>query len=320
MTASEYAVGDEVRIELQPRGGGEPEYRGTVVIEDLTGVVTRTASTRGVNGPQSPVTQFLLAQAAQHLNEAFVRDMDSLPDAGAVPRLLSAAVGHEPFIEQTLNLSVHHMRRRWPLAGDWYADLVSYILSSGRAGYLMVSDDQWLEWVELPLGELLGRVAERMQRTFHESVWFPLSQTMRAMWPNYEPVKEAVRREEQFLHENWRALFAVLADHYGLRFHPEVDVGELLWATVAMADVEARHRRLENESPLMSTRALRPGAVDATFSNRATMIMLAGAVSDATTGRMLSVTELSTRMPVTAVQGDTGTSIIQRPDTFQGDR
>lgn len=118
--------GEQVEVKVQPRGGGPEQSRGSIVLEDLGEVVTRIASRRGPSGPNAPITQFMLSEATRHLSERLGQELVEQPLAeDSVPRVLSALIGHEPFVENVLKMSVHQMRRRWPLAGDWYADVIS---------------------------------------------------------------------------------------------------------------------------------------------------------------------------------------------------
>ena len=57
---TEGAPGEEVEVWVQDKGGGRPLLRGTVLIEDLSPVLTCISSRSGANGPLSPVTQYIL--------------------------------------------------------------------------------------------------------------------------------------------------------------------------------------------------------------------------------------------------------------------
>ena len=64
---TEGTPGEPAEVWVPDRGGGPLRLRATIQIEDLSGVLTCISSRSGANGPQNPVTQFILAQAAEHL-------------------------------------------------------------------------------------------------------------------------------------------------------------------------------------------------------------------------------------------------------------
>ena len=84
--------GQEAEVWVQDRGGGPLRLRGTLVIEDLSDVLTEISSRTGANGPLNPVTQFMLSEASNHLAERLSgNDHAKNARAGHVPRLLSTA-------------------------------------------------------------------------------------------------------------------------------------------------------------------------------------------------------------------------------------
>ena len=153
--------GESAEVWIQDRGSAKAGLRGTIVIEDLSGVLTSISSRSGANGPNNPVTQYILAEAADYLAERLIEDASG----ETVPRTLSSALGHQPFIESVLNMSQHQMLRRWPLATDWYQDVVNYIMRPSRFARATVEVRAHFEaWTTGSLGEFIRRFSETVFR------------------------------------------------------------------------------------------------------------------------------------------------------------
>ena len=80
---------------VQDKGGGRPLLRGTVLIEDLSPVLTCISSRSGANGPLSPVTQYILQEAANYLAERLVASLKPHLPAGVV-HAVEVAVHESP--------------------------------------------------------------------------------------------------------------------------------------------------------------------------------------------------------------------------------
>ena len=130
--AVSYTHLDVYKRQIQDRGASDTRLRSTLIIEDLSDVLTCISARSGANGPNNPVTQYILSQAAEYLAERLIEDAAPGSGGGSVPRTLSGALGHQPFIESVLNMSQHQMLRRWPLATDWYTDVIHYVMRPSR--------------------------------------------------------------------------------------------------------------------------------------------------------------------------------------------
>lgn len=221
---------ERVEVLVRNRGESIAASRGWIEVEDLSNVVTRLAVRDGPNGPNSAVTQYILSEAARHLAAHLGTDLRSGPSGESVPRVLSALVGHEPFVEGKLNLSGHHMRRRWPFASDWYADLVSYVLRPQR--YLENLESAMLQingWMQLPFGQFVANFAEQQVGATQDPDLFRIAEVMYHLWPTYEPIRLAYRRHRESVEASWAPLYRQLLQHYGLELQPGVDLSDLCW-------------------------------------------------------------------------------------------
>ena len=282
-----WRIGDEVEVHAQVRGGAEDELLGTVVIEDLDGIVRHLPPGGGANGPRSPMTQFLLQAAVSEMSKRLAQgpaprvDEDAAPNHdAAVARVMSTLVGHEPFVTNTLGLSVHQMRRRWPVAGDWYADLVRYVLRSTRSDICdrIRSDEE--QWLSLDLGEFISLAVTLRWSSYRHPELLGLAQTIRSLWPAYEPVIDATHDGEAGM-ARWGPFITHLLSRFGLRLRPGVSIGEILWSFDALASTEEQRARSRRASILfaeVSDEA--PGGRDYPYPARAVMLVLAGALVD----------------------------------------
>lgn len=285
--------GQCVAIWAQRHGGSTPEYLGDIVIEDLTGVLTRIQAKKGANGPQGPMTQFILAAAARRLDERLGTDFEGTDKAEPVPRILSALIGHEPFVQDALGLSVNQMRRRWPMATDWYGDLIAYILRPQRhqTNSAMLAEDM-PHWQHLPLGEYITAVAEQQLAVSLIPELYRLSDTIRWLWPNHEAARAAQRVEMITLLEMWGPLFLEAFRHYGLHLRHEVSITEVAWLANALISWEAHQRAVDPE--FMRWRS--PTGTQSPMGARSFMLFLQAALID-DNGRALEIGDLYARTP-----------------------
>lgn len=290
----EGTVGQPAEVWVQDRGGGQLRLRGTVVIEDLGDVLTNISARAGANGPQNPVTQYILAQAADHL-AARLTDGNPHADRETVPRMLSSSLGHQPFIEQVLQMSQHQMLRRWPLASDWYTDVMHYIMRPSRFDAVhRAGMARFEEWASGTLGDLLqqfGRLV--VQGSTDPAHVVRLAEALHLLWPDYAPVRSAVDEYARQVRELWVPLYLDVARRYGLRIRPGVDPGDLAWAFNALQareTIETLGGR-SDDSPLV------PGGPPWNRTSRGILFLVAGTVTDLD-GRSLSTEELLARRPV----------------------
>lgn len=286
--------GQVAEVWIQDRGTAAPRLRGRIVIEDLSDVLTCISSRNGANGPQNPVTQYILARAAEHLADRLVDDGIVSPDGReSVPRTLSGTLGHQPFIESVLNMSQHQMLRRWPLATDWYQDVINYVMRPSRFDLKThAALDQFGEWARGPFGDFVRQFSEAVLLTDESPKILRMVEALQSLWPEYPPVRNAVQVYRQRLRDVWEPLYLEVMRLYGLKLRPEVTITELAWAFNALQSRETFERLVD---PQMAAHL----AVDGTpwsFSGRAGLMVIAGAVTDAD-GRPLTIPELLARQP-----------------------
>ncbi|HPZ50913.1 MAG TPA: hypothetical protein PLA44_13770 [Propionibacteriaceae bacterium] len=200
-----WRVGDEVEVRVHSRTDARNEVRGTIVLADLTGVVKNLPPGPGANGPLSPVTQYLLREAAAEMTKR-IGQFSATPQEheDRIIRVLSMLVGHEPYVTNTLDLSVHQMRRRWPVAADWYEDLVRYILHATMVPADMRERLSGSDYSGLTLGQFIETAVEK-RASYAQPELLYLAQTIQSMWPTYEPVRESVLEAETRLMQ-WASL------------------------------------------------------------------------------------------------------------------
>lgn len=257
---SEGTVGETAEVWVHDKGGGPLRLRGTVVIEDLTNVLTTIASRSGANGPMNPVTQYILAKAADHLAERLTADaLDA--DRDQVPRILSSALGHQPFIEQVLGMSQHQMLRRWPMAYDWYADVLHYMLRPGRFTKVHAQGLANLdEWASGPFGELLRLFGDLVVPSHQPAHIVRVAEALYQLWPEYGPVREVHREYSRQIRELWIPLYYEAARRYGLLIRPEVDIEMLAWCFNALQSRETQECLGQMPDGVPMEPGVRPGA------------------------------------------------------------
>lgn len=293
MTSREGVPGERMRVLARRNGDASPSVIGDVVIEDLRGVLTRIQSDRGANGPQGPMTQFILAAAADHLYQRIVGDFQ--PDAAPEPtsRILSALIGHEPFLTETLALNVNQMRRRWPMAGDWYTDLLAYVLRPQRHHTNADDVEPRLDrWGALSLGEFLEKVAGHQLAVSKEVEMYRLADMIKWLWPKSEAVRRAEREEMAFLISFWQPILIDMLGRYGLRLRGDVDVADVAWAANTLITWQAHQETID--ASLISGWSASPGG--RSLSVRSFLLCLAGAVTDEK-GEPVSPANLGRRPP-----------------------
>lgn len=299
---TEGTIGEPAEVWVQDRGGGQLRLRGTVVIEDLTDVLTSISARSGANGPLNPVTQYILSEAADHL-AARLTDNGVTADRDTVPRILSSSLGHQPFIEQVLEMSQHQMLRRWPLASDWYADVVNYIVRPGRFDSLHRAGVEHLEeWTSGSFGEFLRQFGALVVRGTQPAHVVRVAEALQLLWPDYAPVRSALESYARQVRELWLPLYLESARRYGLLIRPGVSHEDLAWALNAL---QARET-MELLGQPDTGRPIAPGGEPWSRTSRAALLLIAGTVTDHD-GTMLTHEELLRRGPASAeVRGRLG--------------
>lgn len=290
----EASPGDEAEVWVRDRGSNSPRLRGTVVIEDLTCVLTRIANRSGANGPQSPVTQYILSQAAEHLAERLIGDIGNPAEGESVPRTLSGTLGHQPFIETTLGMSQHQMLRRWPLATDWYTDVINYVLRPSRFGSVHITTAENItDWSKGTLGEFLRLFTEHQVASFGDRRQIRMAEALQSLWPDYPPVKDAIVAYRKMVKNTWLPLYQTAMQIYGLGFRPGVAPEELGWIFNAIHSRETLESLSDPDMPGFTDSAGRRWSLTA----RSALIVIAGSCVDSQ-GRVLSLEELEQLRPV----------------------
>lgn len=279
---------------VQDRGGGPLRLRGTVVIEDLSAVLTSIAAGSGANGPLNPVTQYILTEAANHLADRLLEaTITGRERADSVPRILSSALGHQPFIETTLGMSQHQMLRRWPLATDWYSDVVRYVMRPARFDAVYAAASANMDaWTQGTFGDFMRSFGENIFERRENPRVFRVVEALQALWPEYPPVKQATSVNRQQVEELWVPLYERAMECYELRLRPEVDIHEVAWAFNALQSRENLERLADPEMPYH----VEPDGTRWSLSASAALMLVAGAVTDHD-GHMLSPVELRDRRP-----------------------
>lgn len=293
MRGGDVTSGDAVEVWARRKGAAQDECLGRLPLEDLGGVLTRMATRHGRNGPEGPMTQFIVAAAADRLADALLAGFFPQGADELVPRVLSGLVGHERFVEDVLGLSVHHMRRRWPYAPDWYADLLDYVLRPARheRNHQEVAAHRPI-WFHLRLGEALQQVASHQIRASQDPRRYQLADIVQWLWPHHPAVRSAQRHEHRVGREFWAPQFEALLANYGLRPRGETSSRLAAWTFHALITMEAHQRIVDPELPEEARRLGARGSLSA----EAALIHIAGA-SETLDGRPLTTEELYARRP-----------------------
>lgn len=236
--------GEDAEVWIQDRGSAQARLRGRIRIEDLTHVLTSISARSGANGPNNPVTQYILAQAADYLAERLIDDANPGHDGReTVPRTLSSALGHQPFIESVLNMSQHQMLRRWPLATDWYQDVINYVMRPSR--FIRAVEEVHRNFDEMAsgrLGDFIRRFSDKVFEVDGDPKVLRMAEALQALWPDYPPVRQATLAYHEQIQTMWAPLYAEALGRYGLRLRPEFSLGHLGWAFNALQTRETWER------------------------------------------------------------------------------
>ncbi|MFT3876307.1 MAG: hypothetical protein QM708_07800 [Propioniciclava sp.] len=286
--------GEKSPVWVQDRGGSEMRLRGHILIEDLGGVITSISSRTGANGPLNPVTQYMLSEAVHHLAERLTDDLltEGSGPNGA-PRILSSALGHQPFVESVLRMSQHQMLRRWPTATDWYADVIAYLMRPGRSAprpedlrttFMTASTSN--------LGEFVRAFAYRRYTYTNSPKLVQLAEAIQCLWPEYPPVRAAIEERMRSLRELYAPLYAAALHSYGLHPRPGIDLASVAWMFTSLQQRES----LDSFAGITTTfRA--PDGQEWPLASWSVVQVMAGICTDED-GRTLGPFELAERMPV----------------------
>lgn len=292
--------GQEAEVWVQDRGGGALRLRGTLVIEDLSDVLTEISSRTGANGPLNPVTQFMLSEASNHLAERLSgNDHAKNARAGHVPRLLSTALGHQPFVESVLGMSQHQMLRRWPHATSWYTDVIKYMLRPSR--FLPTFDslhEAATAWSTGTLGEFVRRFADHALGLGFDQTQLRVAEALQLLWPDYEPMRDAIAAYRHEVGVLWQPMYFAALRAYGLVLRPGIDPDETAWAMNSMNSREFLER-LAGFTLEHTDAAGNPW----TLTGWNTLVILAGVCTDED-GSPVNPFDLETRLPVRPITFD----------------
>ena len=284
-------LGAEVPVRIINPEENREQERGTVVLEDLRDILHEIAHRDGPNGPQSPVTQYILREAATHLAAALVADVTG--ERGEVPAVLATLVGHDSFAK-VLGISRNQMRRRWPLASAWYADLIAYALRPQRYSTHAVGVlEQLPAWMDGPLGVLIAQFAGAEVASSQDPHLYRLGDTIMTMWPDYPPVRQALAVYRQSVADLWAQVYLGILARYGLRLRDEIQIEDACWVFQALVVREGQERRID---PATRTSGI-PGVAAAPLSALAILVYVAGATVTLD-GRRLDYAEIARLTPV----------------------
>ncbi len=241
-------IGDNVPVVAHRRGSAEPTVLGHIELEDLRTVVVRTATGHGPNGPQGPMTQYILAEAVRYLADQLGADVQPRAGREPVPRVLSALVGHERFVEDVMGISINQMRRRWPSATDWYADLLAYILRPSRhdANYTRLQTAV-AHWFTLPFGEFAKELSGAQIAQAQEADLYGLADTVRWLWPEHPVVRDSLASSLNALYGLWIPILHKVFEVYGLRPRETVEPEEIAWTLNAMMSWESHQWSIDEQ-------------------------------------------------------------------------
>lgn len=286
--------GEQAAVWVQDRGGGPLRLRGHVVIEDLSNVLTSISSRTGANGPLNPVTQYMLSRAASHLADRLIDDAGPARDGrDAVPRILSSSLGHQPFVESVLEMSQHQMLRRWPLATDWYTDVINYVMRPARfdpkyAGLTVTLGEK----ATATLGGLIRRFAYEASTYADNTKVVRVAEALQALWPDYPPVQKAMGAYRRHLLERYVPMYRATMNAYGLVLRPGIDLKDVAWAFNALHAREGLEF-LAGQTITHTT----PDGTEWSMTAWTVLVIIAGATTDEE-GNTFHPCELAGRLPV----------------------
>ena len=125
--------------------------------------------------------------------------------------------------------------RRWPLASDWYTDVINYVLRPAR--FTSPASPLAAQLVELakgPLGGVVRFLIDEANRAATTSRTLRVAEALQTLWPDYPPVRQALDAYRREVLELYVPIYEGLMVTYGLRPHPGVDVAAISWAFNAL--------------------------------------------------------------------------------------
>lgn len=204
-----------------------------IELEDLSDVLRHVQSGRAT-GANSPMTQYLLQLGVVRLSAQLERmtstDLDG--DGVPTPAVMSLLVGYDA-VATSAGLKNNQMRRRWPTAGHWYADLIAYLLRPSQdaanvrdATHALFGEDGHLPQVSF--GRLVELFAEQQLVDSVETFPYPVASVLETLLPHYEPVYEFRSAASQVgLGHHWVPVYEQIFATYGLRLRAGVTMDEM---------------------------------------------------------------------------------------------
>lgn len=268
------------------------------MIEDLGGVLTSISSRNGANGPLNPVTQYMLARAANHLADRLIDDAPPTREGrDSVPRILSSSLGHQPFVESVLEMSQHQMLRRWPLATDWYNDVINYVMRPARF------DPKLQRVVEKVAKTSSGTLGEFVRSFAYEAYTYAdntkvvrVAEALQALWPEYPAVRNAMSQYREHVMQRYVPLYRAAMHAYGLAPRPGMNLEHLSWAFNALHAREALEH-LAGQNTTYTT----PDGTDWSLTAWTALVLISGAAMSED-GQQIDAVDLVDRMPVRPFQ------------------
>lgn len=274
------STGGAEKVWVTGRTTGVPECRGDIVLTDLRGVVTHTLADDGPNGPNGPVTQYILAAAEKRLYNGLRNALGGGDGLDRDAALLSRMVPLETFGPDVLDISRNNLRRRWATSTDWLDDVIAYSLRPGRAdSHARAAVARASAMIGGPLGRLIDAVAAGEVEAERDPGRFALAEMIRMVWPEHPAVRRSQATHDEYAMRWWAPVYEHILDAYGLRLLPGLDMDDFAWPLLALVDHEARTPGPAGRSALTIR------------------VLIAGGVADRRTGARLTPEEIAVRLP-----------------------
>lgn len=276
-------IGDTREVWVTSRTSGTRVCRGQLVIQNLSGTVTRTIHLDGPNGPNGALTQYILAAAECHLYDQLVAGLGS-PDADKTASL-ARMVPLETFGPDVLDISRNNLRRRWATSSDWLDDVIAYALRPGRAlDHAQQAAAQAVDLMVQPLGDVIRAVVAGEIEAERDPARFRLAEIIRTVWPDHPVVRSSAATLDEYVMRWWVPVYELVLDVYGFDLLDGVEIEAFAWPLLTFVEHAAR--------------GADEGAVER--ATQSIVLLISGSVVDRGSGARLTPSEVLPRRPVTA--------------------